>query len=222
MNKVCESHRVNRVIIDLGTWLTEEFKEKVITYQLPFLQKELEKNNTLIILSGGHTNLLFPFVSEALLKLKFLAFEGITTDKIFLEDESIRTTQNIKFSLKLLSSLGIRVQKIIFTGEKSSEREVKFLAPRYSKRILGYKPEIDFFGIPYLEEKRRKEKEKKFVLILIAYYFPPLDFILSLLRWLSIRKKCFKVRHILCTFPFSWSCKGCKLKEVLIQKVIGK
>lgn len=89
-----EKERIESVIIDLGTWLTEEWKEKVKEHQVPFLKKELEKDETLLILSGGHTNPLFPSISEALLKFKLLISEGIPAYKIFLEETSIRTTQN--------------------------------------------------------------------------------------------------------------------------------
>lgn len=59
----------------------------------------------------------------------------------------------------------------------------------------------------------------KFIFILAGYYFPPLDWLISISRWLKIRFKCFRYRKIICLSPFSWGCERCKLKEAKIRKL---
>ncbi len=211
-----------KVIVDLGVWLNDEYLEKIKRYQLPFLKRELEDPTTILILAGGHTNPEKPFISEAMAKQRFLLLENLPGERILLENQSIRTTHNLKFVIRELPLDCPKIDKIVFTGEEGSKKEVLFLAPRYCKKYLGFVPPVEYFGIPYLSAKKRRKKENLFPLIVIAYYFPPLDWLMTLIRWLTIRLKCFKLRYAICTSPFHLGCEDCKLKEVLIQKIRAK
>ena len=185
---------VRRIIVDLGAGFT--FDNIIRLIQEPFLKEKLKDPDTILILSGGYTNPAFPYMSEAEYKLKLLVADGLPPEKIFTEDRSIRTTQNLKFSFKLITRLGIKVEEIIITGEEGSKKEALWLAPRYARRYLGYAPKkIEYFGIPYLDSNRRKKKEALFLLIVAAYYFPPLDIALTWYRMLSIRLRSFKLRR---------------------------
>ena len=184
---------VRRIIVDLGAGFG--FNDIVRSIQEPFLRAQLKGPDTILILSGGYTNPAFPYMSEAEYKLKLLVADGLPPEKIFTEDRSIRTTQNLKFSFKLITRLGIKVEEIIITGEEGSKKEALWLAPRYARRYLGYVPKIEYFGIPYLDTNRRKKKEALFLLIVAAYYFPPLDIALTWYRMLSIRLRSFKLRR---------------------------
>jgi len=211
----------------LGTFLNSKGKEVVKEIQAPWLKKETESGEVVIILTGGYTNPTKPWISEAEEKKSHLIEFGIIPINFFLEERSIRTTQNIRFSFRLIGELFhlkiVEITEIIFTGEAGSEKEVKWLAPKYWRRFLKDfpLPEIRFFPAPYLSDKRRKQKEGQLLLIKISYYFPLVDLLLSLYRWGRIRVKCWKKHHILCTAPFHWGCEGCKLKEVIRHKILS-
>ena len=197
------------VILDLGTWLKEDYVPKFKLIQEPFFKKELENPDTILILSGGHTNPLLPYISEAEYKLKLLISDGFSAQRIFVENRAIRTTQNLKFSFRLISILGIKIKRLIITGEESSKREVLWLAPKYSYSSLGYIPKIEYFGVPYLNQRGKRKKETAFYLIVAAYYFPPLDCMLTWWRKFTIRLKCFQFRKIICKNLTSLGCEDC-------------
>lgn len=211
----------------MGFWLDNPHYQEETERAIPQLKRKAGEGYQIIV-CGGYTNSLLPWFSEAEQIARVLIINGIPSEALILEDKSIRTYQNITEASRIIKNQIIKekeeiieVEEISFVGEKGSEEEAEWLTPKIFYRAGIKIKKIEYLSLFLLNEKARETKEKQLLLIKFSYYFPPLNFLLSFSRWLTIRWKCFKYRHILCTSPLHWGCEGCRLKEILRAKIKG-
>lgn len=89
------------VIIVLGAGLRGEQISLVLAYRLQRALEYLEQYpDTLVVVSGGKG--IGESIAEAEAMKRYLVRNGISEDQIILEDRSTSTTENFKFSKKLL------------------------------------------------------------------------------------------------------------------------
>ena len=172
------------LIVILGFGKNQEFYEEMRKKLIPFLKKViLENRSDYIIVASG-------WRGEAKWLKVFLVKMGIPLEKIYLETEACMTSENISFVFhKLFIENGEwsnfnPIHKIIFAGEKGSEKEVIWLAGRiYSRITRGEKiPGIKFFPLGLMNYEDRKKKEKKLIFNKIAFYFPAFNSFMKFLR----------------------------------------
>lgn len=108
-------------IIILGCKYTSDFKpslllKKRLDTALNFYYKQLQETQkkALFIVSGGKGTLTKP--SEAQVMKKYLMDKGILQDQIIMEDKSINTYQNMKFSKKIIQSINKKAKSIFVTN----------------------------------------------------------------------------------------------------------
>jgi len=184
-----------KLVVILGTYRNSKYDEIARNSLLPWLKGKKKKENTAIIVSGGYTNPATCLLSEAEDIVKLLLEEGIPQEKLFMELGAITTRQNIEFVLKKLAKGDFedivdvkknKLKKVTFAGEAGSEKEVLWLAPKIFRKYFPDKdisiPEFDFYRLLLLSSKERQQKEKKLIIMKIAYYLPPVDWILTFLR----------------------------------------
>ncbi|NQU99137.1 MAG: hypothetical protein HQ538_00200 [Parcubacteria group bacterium] len=151
---------------------------------IPFLKKViLENQNDYIVVASG-------WRGEAEWLKDFLVDRGIPLEKIYLEREACITSENISFVFSRLFTKNEgwpnfnKINEILFVGEKGSEKEVLWLAPKIYLRITGSEkmPKIEFFPLELMNYEDRKKKEKKLIFNKIAFYFPVFHTLMRILR----------------------------------------
>lgn len=116
-------------MIVLGAQVREDGPSAVLRYRLEAACDYLRPNpETRCIVSGGQGS-NEPF-SEAEGMRRYLEEAGIGADRIFMEDESVNTAQNMEYSLRLIQTLSAQEetageeQKEAGEGEQSSDARV--------------------------------------------------------------------------------------------------
>jgi len=143
---------------------------------IPFLKKK-ETQIELLLVSGWE--------GEAEELAVFLREEGLNLN-IRLEIQACRTFENIKFSFEILKQLNLVPKEVIFIGEESSERKVKWLAAKFSKRIFHSSIPFEFLPISLLKSVGKEPSQFKMFVNLwldkVSYYCPPISRMLTFLR----------------------------------------
>lgn len=99
--------------------------EKRIDAAFDFLVRNPE---SVAILSGGQGK--DENLSEALCMYRHLVDSGIDKSRLFMEDKSVNTDENIRFSLKLIEEKGLKKEVAIATSEYHQKR-TKMICKRY-------------------------------------------------------------------------------------------
>lgn len=107
----------NIVAIVLGNRLNDDGTISEIQRQRLEMVKEVEKLFTpkYYILSGGLANVKAG-ITEAQAMYNYLVSEGFDQDKLVLEDKSLTTVQNAKYSVPLAKSLNADMILVITSG----------------------------------------------------------------------------------------------------------
>lgn len=102
--------------------------------------------DVVVIASGGQGP--GEYVSEAQTIKKYLINIGINQDRIFLEDKSTSTSENIKYSKQVLSKLKITNKKdvVIITNDFHMYR-AKYIAKKLGLNPVGYCVKTPFYLI---------------------------------------------------------------------------
>jgi len=104
---------------------------------------------------------------------------GVPKEKIILEPTSTNTGENLEFSRKLLSSLGIPAQRLVVV-------HIPFMARRAFGSVKKQWEEAEVaFCLPYLEFEKEMEQDKIEKLetmvgeVLRTKYYPKLGFVIE-------------------------------------------
>ena len=147
-------------IIVLGAQVRADGPSRVLKYRLETACEYLKNNpRTLCIVSGGQG--ANEIMSEAAAMKKYLTESGIDENRIIMEDKSTDTSENIRFSKKLLpdgASVGIatnnfHIYRSIFLCRKYGlenalpipAKSEAFYAPNnYLREVFGYIKDLIF------------------------------------------------------------------------------
>lgn len=114
-------------LVVLGTQILEDGPNRVLKFRLDIASDYLTNNkDTIVIVSGGQGS--DEPMSEAQGMYNYLVEHGIDADRIRMEDQSVSTVENLKFSHKLMEnqdgSVGIVTSNFhIFRGVKLAEAQ---------------------------------------------------------------------------------------------------
>lgn len=118
-----------KVIIVLGCRVKGNEPSTALVKRTDAAYKYLLSNpDCIAILSGGQGE--DENVSEAVCMQKLLMDRGILKDRLILEDKSTSTDENIRFSLQIMTQLGLEKNVAIVTSEYHQKRAMK-ICERY-------------------------------------------------------------------------------------------
>ncbi|MGN1421099.1 MAG: YdcF family protein [Eubacterium sp.] len=96
------------------------------------------------ILSGGQGR--DEFISEAACMKQMLTNRGISPDRLFLEDKSVSTYENIKFSIKYIEDAGVK--EIAIATSEYHQKRAKLICKRFGLTAYSVSSKTDPLILP--------------------------------------------------------------------------
>ncbi len=148
----------NTTAVLLGCSVKGERPSTVLRERLEAAYRYLEENTEAVcVLSGGQGP--GEDISEAECMYRYLTKKGIAGERLFLEDASTTTEENLKYSLEILKEQGIEGEITIITSEfheyRANKVAEKLGVKSYStpsRTFLGFLPTFyvrELYGILY-------------------------------------------------------------------------
>ncbi len=131
-SSVSQYDKIDYAIV-LGAGLEGDKVSKRLEIRLKGAIKELKGNNIPIIVSGGQGE--DELISEAQAMCNYLVENGISEDRIIIEDQSTSTRENIALSNRLIARSNANV--VIFTSDYHMYRS-KLFGKRIGWQVSGY------------------------------------------------------------------------------------
>ena len=104
-----------QAVIVLGCKVNGSSPSRMLARRLDSAERFLRSHpDTVCVVSGGKGS--DEQISEALAMKNYLTEKGIASDRIFMEDRSVNTRENMEFSAAILSKMGIDNAAIVTDG----------------------------------------------------------------------------------------------------------
>ncbi len=136
-----------KAVVVLGCKVNGERPSRMLARRLDAAYEFLSENdNVICIVSGGKGD--DEKISEALCMKKYLTEKGISADRIIMEDKSVSTFENIKFSADILNEYGIEDIAIVTDG--FHQYRAGLLAKEYDFNISAINAHNDHITLPLI------------------------------------------------------------------------
>lgn len=124
-----------QAVIVLGCRIMGDIPSHALEKRIDAAFYYLSRNpESVAILSGGQGK--DENLSEALCMYQHLVDRGIDKKRLFMEDKSVNTDENIRFSLKLIEEKGLKKEVAIATSEYHQKR-TKMICRRYGLKAYA-------------------------------------------------------------------------------------
>jgi len=134
-------------IIVLGCKVNGEKPSRMLARRLDSAYEFLAENeNTICVVSGGKGD--DEKISEALAMKRYLVDKGISSDRIIMEDKSVNTYENMKFSAQKLESYNISDVAIVTDG--FHQYRAGYIAKKYGFTVSAVNAKNDFITRPLI------------------------------------------------------------------------
>lgn len=116
ISAACRTPGENSTLVVLGCRVYGERASLSMVERLEAAYEYLQENpETVCVLSGGKGD--GENITEAECMYRYLVSKGIAADRLYKEEESVSTRENLKFSLELMEELGLPADITIATSE---------------------------------------------------------------------------------------------------------
>ena len=131
----CQPPAENATAVVLGAQIKDSGPSVMLWGRINSAEKYLESNeNVFAVLSGGQGD--DEPMSEAQAMKKILEDKGIETQRLYMEDKSTNTTENMKFSMQIIEENNLNNDLAVVT-DSFHQLRVRIIA-----RLLGIEGEI--------------------------------------------------------------------------------